>query len=301
MAIHFAYTQKIMPYKSLKSKLVLFLKGLAMGGMDIIPGVSGGTMALILGIYPDLVLSLHNVKPMALVHLARGQWQLAKQELSAINLHFLLPLGAALLLAPFLMAHLIFHVLDTYPGYLYGFFFGLIVGSALLIFKKLPRHTLGSVCCMLVGALITYVITGFTGNIQLPHSFPYIFLCGMISINAMILPGISGAFFSYIMGQYSYMIEATRTLNLLVLGSFALGASIGLMTFSRLASYMLKHHELHMLSFLIGLMLGSLRLPLIHIYVNDLVWWHSVGAGLLALGLIASIEYIRKRADAAIT
>jgi putative membrane protein len=231
----------------MKDSILLFFRGLLMGIADVIPGISGGTIALITGIYSKLVKSLSDIN--------------TKQLYKSINFKFFIPLGVGILMSIYLFSSVIQSLLISYTGATYSFFIGLILASTIFLYKKTRTFRFESFIFLIFGSLLAYVISGISSNLN-NHSLPLIFFSGALAICAMILPGISGAFILLLLNQYEYLISVIHDLNLVVIGTFSIGALIGLLSFSKILHYILRKYHNLTLSFLIGLMFGSLRLPL---------------------------------------
>lgn len=238
----------------MKNYFLLFAKGIAMGAADVVPGVSGGTVAFITGIYDELLRSIASV-PEALVQLLRGRvakaWQIA-------NVNFLLVLFAGILTSVFSLARLITWLLDTHPIPLWSFFFGLILVSSHLVAREIGRWNWTRVFSFVVGIAFAWWIT-VASPMQWGSDPLSLFLAGAIAICAMILPGISGSFLLLLMGLYAVVLGAVKSLDLAVLTVFAAGCLVGILSFSRLLSWLLSHYRDLTLAFLTGLMLGSLN------------------------------------------
>ncbi len=233
----------------------VLLKGIAMGAADVVPGVSGGTIAFITGIYDKLLDSIKSINGQNLKLLFKGK---AGTFWKTINGGFLLSLAIGIGLSVFSLARLITLLLDNYPVLVWAFFFGLIAASTLLVAKDIHQWNFKTISGFLAGIGIALFITSATPA-QTPESLPFIFLCGFIAICAMILPGISGSFILLLMGKYAFIMEAVRHLDPTVLGVFAIGAVCGIATFSRVLSYALHRFRNVTLSVLTGFMLGSLN------------------------------------------
>ena len=236
--------------------LRLYLSGIAMGAADLVPGVSGGTMALILGIYRALLEAIRSVNLRNLGILARGR---IGQLLREFPWRFLVALGLGILSAVLLLANLLGELLENQPTYLYTFFFGMIVASTLSIAARV-RWGAPQGFALVVSALVAYVVVGAPELQNVDHGPPTIFFSGMLAICAMILPGISGSFILLILGQYEHILGLVRNLELQPLAIFALGCGLGLVLFSRLLSWLLRHHEQTTMAILAGFILGSLQL-----------------------------------------
>ena len=239
-----------------KDTLLIFLRGLFMGIADIIPGVSGGTIAFITGIYQRLILSLSELTIFSKLFL-RGKWKLAWKK---VDFSLFIPLGLGILLAMFLMSGIVTFLLDDYTGITFAFFFGLILASAIYIYTHIKKVTSEHFVLLILGVVVSYILTNLTAS-QIIPSLTSIFFGGMVAICAMLLPGISGAFILLLLNQYDYLLSAIHELNLLVIIVFGGGAIVGLLAFSKFLHYLLKKFKGLTFAFLIGIMLGSLRIP----------------------------------------
>ncbi|MCX2743125.1 DUF368 domain-containing protein [Mangrovivirga sp. M17] len=241
--------------RSLKDSLMLFFKGLGMGSADVVPGVSGGTIAFITGIYDELLDSIKSIDGEALRLLIKGNfiglWRY-------VNGSFLLPLFIGIGASIFTFANFIEHWLEEYPISVWSFFFGLIIVSAYLVWKNLKKKTSGVFVALILGIIVAYLITTFTPATT-PETYWYVFLSGCIAICAMILPGISGSFILLILGKYIFIMESVKSLKLDIIAVFALGCIVGITSFSRLVSWCLdKFHDITV-GVLAGFMIGSLN------------------------------------------
>jgi len=238
-----------------KDYLLLYFKGVGMGGADVIPGVSGGTIAFITGIYEELIHSLKAIDGTAVKKLLKldlaGFWK-------HINGNFLIAILGGALTSLLSLARLLTYLLENHPISVWSFFFGLILVSSPLILREIHRWHLGTAISFVMGILIAYGITVLspTGT---PTNLFFIFFCGALAICAMILPGISGAFILLLIGKYEFMITALINIDLPVILVFALGCVTGLITFSRVLSWILEHYRYPTLALLAGFMLGSLN------------------------------------------
>lgn len=236
----------------------LFFTGFAMGAADIVPGVSGGTMAFILGVYQALLNAIKSFNLDAARLALKGKLGVLLGE--HIPLRFLITLGLGILVAIFSLASLLSNWLDTSPTFVFAFFGGLIIASIVAIGVQV-RWSMISILTFIAGTVIAFIIVGLPSvGEQLGHSAPVLFFSGMIAICAMILPGISGSFILLILGQYDFILNAVRNRDILSLIAVALGAVIGILAFSRILSWLLKHYEHPTVAALVGFMLGSLRL-----------------------------------------
>ncbi|MFT2112235.1 DUF368 domain-containing protein [Marinomonas sp. 2405UD68-3] len=232
----------------------VFFSGLLMGIADIVPGVSGGTMAFILGVYDRLINALSGVNKESVTMLFKGD---LKGLWNHFDLGFLLTLGLGIVTSVVLFAQVITYWLNEYPVNLWSFFFGLILASAVLLLKQIETIGLHTVFVCLCG-----VATGVIASVLVPSQFDVtysiIFFAGMIAICAMILPGISGSFLLLLMGMYEFIISSIRLMQLDVVAAFASGALIGLLSFSRLLKWLLSTYKSITLAGLTGIMLGAL-------------------------------------------
>ncbi len=238
----------------MKKYFLLYAKGIAMGAADVVPGVSGGTVAFITGIYDELLRSLANF-PQAIGLLLRGRIAAAWQ---AANATFLLVLLAGILTSVLSLARLITYLLAEQPIPVWSFFFGLIVVSSHLVSREIQRWNWSRGVSFACGAGFAYWITVAT-PMQLGDDPFTLFCAGAIAICAMILPGISGSFILVLLGLYGVVLAAVNNLNVLLLGFFASGCLLGLISFASLLRWVLTRWRDLSLAFLTGLMLGSLN------------------------------------------
>lgn len=236
---------------------MLILKGIAMGTANVIPGVSGGTIALITNIYERFINALKNINFTAIKLLFTGR---IKELISYIDLYFLLQVFTGVLIAFFTIAFLLKYLFLHYPIYTWAFFFGLIIGSSWLIIKKLNKMTLWDWVLLLVGISIP-VIMVFLKPINENDNLFYILFCGIIGTSGMVLPGISGSYLILLLGNYKLiMLDAVTTLNLRILIPFLIGSILGLIIVSYFISLLLKKYYNQVLSLLAGFVIGSLAL-----------------------------------------
>ncbi len=235
--------------------LVLALKGCAMGMADVVPGVSGGTIAFISGIYEELIGSIRRIDLTALRLLCRGRF---RELWRHINGSFLLPVLIGIGLAIFSLARLMTWLLANHPIEIWSFFFGLIIASALLVAQQIKRWNIATVVALAVGTAIAGWIT-IASPTQTPETWWFVMLAGAIAICAMILPGISGAFILLLLGKYQYIMTAVGELNLPVILVFAVGAVAGLLSFSHFLSWLLRNWHDTTIAALMGFMIGSLN------------------------------------------
>ena len=242
---------------------VLFLKGILMGSADIVPGVSGGTMALITGIYQRLIHAIKGIDLKFIPYLLKGEREKAAENFRAIDFQLLVPLMLGILLAFLTLAQVILFFMEDYRALVFAFFFGLILASAGIVYKYIEKIDRGCVLSAIGGFVFVVLVIGLK-ELGENHSLPVLFFSGMIAICAMILPGISGSLIMVILNQYEYMLDALKNFreSLVEILVFVVGAVLGLALFSRLLDYLLRTHKSVTMAFLFGLMLGALRKPM---------------------------------------
>ena len=225
-----------------------------MGAADVIPGVSGGTIAFLMGIYGELLDSIKSINMEAFKLLLKGKigafWK-------HINGTFLASLLAGIAISIFSLARLMKYLLEFHPIPLWSFFFGLILASAIYILKGLDKWSIRNIISLLVGVAIAAFIC-LASPAQTPDALWFVFLSGAIAICAMILPGISGSFILLLMGKYAFVMDAVSSFNIPVIVVFGAGAAIGIVCFSHFLSWLLKKFYMLTIALLSGFMLGSL-------------------------------------------
>ncbi|MBU2529584.1 MAG: DUF368 domain-containing protein [Elusimicrobia bacterium] len=231
-----------------------------MGTADIIPGISGGTIALITGIYERLIGSISGIDFKFVSYGLKGDFKKARENIKTIDFALFIPLVSGIGLAILLMSNLIHYLLENETAISYAFFFGTILASAVVVYKKEDEFAIKNILPVIIGFLIAFSIVGFT-SLQIEHSLFNLFLSGIVGICAMILPGISGAAILLLLNQYEYMLFALKNVQLLEICVFSAGALIGILSFSRFVRFLLRKYKPFTMAFLIGLMLGALRLP----------------------------------------
>ena len=232
-----------------------------MGSADIVPGVSGGTIALITGIYSHLVEAISNINFKFLKPLFKGDLHGFKSILlEEIDFKFFIPLILGIGIAFLTLAKVVTYCMDYHTALTYSFFLGLIIASAVLLFNKIEKINVKHVIFLILGAILTYIFVSIN-PIAANHSLIIIFASGLIAICAMILPGISGSFILILLGQYKYMLNSLHHFHFSEIITFIVGALIGILGFSKILNRLLKNHEEITMAFLIGVMLGSLKVP----------------------------------------
>ncbi|MUP39002.1 DUF368 domain-containing protein [Labilibaculum euxinus] len=241
--------------RKMKDYLLIAFKGMGMGAADVVPGVSGGTIAFITGIYEELINSIKSINGNAVKLLFQFKF---KEFWQAVNGNFLLALIFGIFLSFLSLAKLIKYFLSEQPILIWSFFFGLIVASAIVIARKITEWKLRTIIAMLIGIGIAYMVTVVTPA-ETPTSYWFLFLSGALAICAMILPGISGAFILLLLGKYEYILNAISSFKLDVVAVVGAGAVIGLLSFSNLLSWLLKKYHNMTIGLLSGFMIGSLN------------------------------------------
>ena len=226
-----------------------------MGAANVIPGVSGGTMALILGIYEELINAIRsiNLKFLRLIAVFN-----IKQALASVSWLFLLPVGLGVLLATFSLAEVLSWLLGRYPVVVWSFFFGLILSSVITVSRVIKQWRVPVIIAIAVGTITAYFLFGVI-PVRTPNAPWFIFISGFIAICAMILPGISGAYMLVLLGKYHYILEALNNKDLFTLFIIGAGAFIGLISFAQILGRLLQRYHDVTMAILIGLMCGSLR------------------------------------------
>jgi len=232
-----------------------------MGMADIIPGVSGGTMALITGIYERLIRAIRDIDFKFILYFFQRDFKAAKENFLSIDFKLLIPLLIGIISAFLILARIMRYLLDHQTAPTYAFFFGLILASAGIVSKYVDRLDRRHVISGVLGFIIVFFMVGLD-KLEGSHTPLVIFLSGAVAICAMILPGISGSLILLILGQYDYMLDALNERNITDLITFSAGALIGIVVFSRFLDFMIRHHRSMTMAFLFGLMLGALRVPI---------------------------------------
>lgn len=241
-------------HRSIKEYFLVGIKGIAMGAADVVPGVSGGTIAFITGIYEELIHSLSQLNIGALKVLKNEG---IKSAWKYINGNFFIALFAGIVISVLSLAKLVTYLLIAHPVLLWSFFFGLVVASFILVAKTIEKWNVLTVFALLVGAVIAGYISSLTATSQGDELW-YIFISGAIAICAMILPGISGAFILVLLGSYHSIMTGIKTFDIKVVMVFLAGCLVGLLSFSKLLNYLFAHFKQVVLALLSGFLIGSL-------------------------------------------
>ncbi|SEA11906.1 putative membrane protein [Haloplanus vescus] len=304
--------------RPLRSLLVVYCKGACMGAADAVPGVSGGTIALIVGIYERLIGALTDVTPGRVLDVLAapipGRRADARAAFLAIDGPFLLALGCGVLTAVVVATRGLHRALEAAPVPTFGFFFGLIAVSALVLAEQVSLDTPGRVGAGLVGFLLAFLSAGQAGA-ALPSSPLVIFFVGAVAISAMVLPGVSGSLILVILGQYAFLVERlTAFIDALIgllfggsieavldpastVGAFVVGAVIGLFTVAHAVRWAFVHYRYATLTFLVSLVFGGLRAPLVEAAKATPAGWTTDAiaafglAALVGAVLVGVLEY----------
>ncbi len=239
----------------MKDYLFLYLKGIAMGAADVVPGVSGGTIAFITGIYERLINAIRSVNLDAIKYLLKFDFKAFWQQVDGT---FLVVLLAGIGTSVVTFAKIIPHLLTHYPEMLWSFFFGLILASVYVVSNELRSWNAGVALTGLLGVVIAYLITELS-PVATPETHWFVFISGMIAICAMILPGISGSFLLIILGKYEFVISAIKDFKLDIIAVFGLGCITGILAFSHVLNWLLKKYHDLAIALLTGFMIGALN------------------------------------------
>lgn len=242
--------------RKIKDYVVIGLKGMAMGAADVVPGVSGGTIAFISGIYEELLGSISNVNLSLLKTLKSEGFKAAWKQL---NGNFLLALFIGIFTSIVSLAKAIKYLLENEPILLWSFFFGLVLASIIYIAKQITKWNFIAVFVLVLGAFIAYYITTLNPLVSENSSLLFMFLAGAIAICAMILPGISGAFILVLLGAYKPILSAVNDRDIKTIAVVGLGAIIGLLSFSKILKWLFANYKNYTLAALTGFIIGSLN------------------------------------------
>jgi len=235
--------------------LLLFLKGIAMGSADVVPGVSGGTIAFITGIYETLLNSIKSVDLEALNYLKKFE---IRALWNHVNGNFLIVLFAGIVTSFLSLSKVITYLLDTNPIQLWSFFFGLIVISALMVLREIKKWNIGVFIAIILGVAVAYFITSAVPS-ETPDEPWFLFIAGAVAICAMILPGISGSFIVLLFGKYEYMMAALNERRIVDILVFMAGCLVGILSFARVISWLFKRYHNITVGVLSGFMIGALN------------------------------------------
>lgn len=243
-----------MAKRSVIQLVLLSFKGVSMGAADVVPGVSGGTIAFITGIYQELIESLNNINLGAVKILFKDG---IKPFWKHINGTFFLFLFGGIIVSVFSLSKIVLYLLENHGVLLWSFFFGLIIASVWLIGKSIKKWDAGVIISLLIGTGIAFYISTIQTVVHVDAQW-YIVLSGAIAICAMILPGVSGSFILVLLGTYELVLGALKEKDFMILGLFAIGCVVGLMSFSRLLKFLFSRFKEITIALLTGFMIGSL-------------------------------------------
>lgn len=245
----------IIVMRTLKEYLLITLRGIGMGAADVVPGVSGGTIAFITGIYEELVNSIKNINLQAIRLFFSGKWISFWKH---INGNFLLSVFAGIFVSVLSLARGLEYLLEHQPVLIWSFFFGLVLASSYVVARKIDRWDYARVVALMGGIGIAFYITSVTPTTTTDARW-FVVLSGGLASCAMILPGISGSFILLLLGKYAFALHAVNERILLDLALLAAGAVIGLVLFSNLLSWLLRRYHDSTIAVLVGFMIGSLN------------------------------------------
>jgi putative membrane protein len=242
--------------RKVKDYIVIGLKGMAMGAADVVPGVSGGTIAFISGIYEELLGSISNVNLGLFKTLKNEGFKIAWKQL---NGNFLLSLFIGIFISFLSLAKAIKYLLENEPILLWSFFFGLVLASIIYIAKQISKWNFILITIAVLGAFLAYYITTLNPLVSESSSSLYVFFAGAIAICAMILPGISGSFILVLLGAYKPVLDALNDKDFKTIFTFIAGAILGLLTFSKVLKWLFANYKDYILAVLTGFIIGSLN------------------------------------------
>ena len=243
------------PTRTLRDYIGIAARGFCMGAADIVPGVSGGTMAFILGIYQELLDSIKAVDVRVFALILKLKF---REAVEIVPWRFLISLGLGISVAIVTLAHFLETQLGRHPTRVWAFFFGLVLASVLTVSRNIPQWTTRSIITAILAVICAYLFVG-ASTLRTPDTAWFLFLSGALAVVAMILPGISGAYILLILGKYRFVLSAVNDGDILSLAIVASGAILGLMIFARFLSWVLNRYHDPTVAALTGLMLGSLR------------------------------------------
>ena len=300
--------------KTVSEYLLILIRGFLMGACDIIPGVSGGTIALLTGIYERLVTAIGNIRPDVLLKTFFTDRTAFVAELKYMDFFFLVTIVSGIFVAAITVSKIISMLLESYTAFTYSFFFGLIIASAALILLETGSletndnkegnkegskavNKAGSKAAVIAAALAGLVIGYIAGGLEpamLGHTLPVLFVTGTVAFCAMILPGISGAYITLIFNQYEYLLDCIHTLNVVPLIVFSAGGILGILGFTRVLKYLLSRYHAAMLAMLTGLMIGTSRLLIGKIEASGGFTPAVILCAVVGVVLLVILEYAKR-------
>ncbi len=233
----------------------LYAIGFCMGTVDLIPGVSGGTVAFVSGIYEELLKSINIVTGQVPGLVFKGK---PRQAFDIIPFRFLLPIALGMGSAIFSLAHALSWILERASQQVWGFFFGLVLASTIIVMKRVTPWNARYVIAFLISMIVSFFLVSLS-SVETPFTWWMVFLSGFIAICAMILPGISGSFILLLLGKYRQILEAVVNRDFMTLFIFTLGCILGISVFARFLSWLFKHYHNISVAILAGIMLGTIR------------------------------------------
>ena len=242
--------------RKIKDYIIIGFKGMAMGAADVVPGVSGGTIAFISGIYEELLGSISNVNLKLFNTLKKEGLKVAWKQ---VNGNFLLSLFLGIFISVVTLAKAIKYLLENEPILLWSFFFGLVLASIIYVAKQITKWNFISVLLLLLSSFLAYYLTTLNPLVNENSSLLFLFLAGAIAICAMILPGISGAFILVLLGAYKTILTAVDDRDLKTIATVGLGAIVGLLSFSKILKWLFSNYKNYTLAALTGFIIGSLN------------------------------------------
>ncbi len=276
--------------KSFSEYFSFFIKGILIGIADVIPGVSGGTIALITGIYERLITGINDIFSLInkknLTNLFKLKFSKLGKEIEKIDFKFFIPLGIGIIAAIILFSNIMHYLLENKVNQTYSTFIGLIIASVFILGRDINFKKIQNWIFIILGFIAGFLIVGLT-SINATQSVFLTFISGAIAITTMILPGISGSFMLVVLNQYEYIINAIKNFDIGVIAIFGLGAFIGLLLFTRFLNYLIKNHKIKTISFLTGLMAGSIKLMISKIVLINCNLFEIVEVnGFIVIGMI---------------
>ena len=259
----------------------LFFKGVFMGIADAIPGVSGGTIALLLGIYEELISTISGLNFNLITKLKNNGF---KSFWESLNGNFLITLVLGIVISLILFVKISASLLTSHPLYVWSFFLGLILATVYVIYKLIESWNLVNIISTLLMIVFSIILTSDSLNISDDTNLFYILICGIIASSAMILPGISGSLILVILGVYKILVEALDNLDVKIISSFIVGAVIGVISFSKILKWLFKNYKSLAYSIMLGLVIGSIE--------KIWPWNKSFSAELSNLDLFLSISLV---------
>jgi len=259
----------------------LFFKGVFMGIADAIPGVSGGTIALLLGIYEELISTISGLNFSLITKLKNNGF---KSFWESLNGNFLITLVLGIVISLILFVKISANLLTSHPLYVWSFFLGLILATVYVIYKLIESWNLVNIISTLLMIAFSIILTSHSLDISDDTNLFYILICGIIASSAMILPGISGSLILVILGVYKILVEALDNLDIKIITSFIVGAIIGVISFSKILKWLFKNYKSLAYSIMLGLVIGSIE--------KIWPWNKSFSAELSNIDLFVSISLV---------